>query len=723
MLCYTTKTKRYAILIYKNLCKNGIMYRKYNFSSLEKEYQEIEKVKHKVEKNRTLNYNHNNLNNNYHNNDHSFDKKLYTNEEQNEEENNLTNEFYNKIIDEYKLNNDEKLDKKKNIKKMKRKESTEIVENKIKDDINIKNEKFIISSNNLTNNIIKDESNICKHNNNTECININVSLQTHNINKNNNVIKKNCNSNIINCTEDKHINNMLIKQTNKNKNDNLLTLNEKKKNDHFYKIFFSSKKVKIIKSQNHPIFIHLYKLASDRNYRQKQEKVILTNKKIILEREKNHISRIYTNSINNLKDFRSYDNFILLSNKLLKKLSFLYSFNNGVIAEITHKFYFDNVGLPFLALCFYNINYESTKMKQTGLNHINNNMPTINTKLNMDITNNASTYNINDSFNYNLIVENNLNRSGEKNFNEMDEMASCQKIKEQLEQDENESKIRNHNESKIRNQNESQNQIQNESQCQTQNESQCQTQNQSQCQIQTQNQSNEPNDDKIFANVERDKLKTSYNCDNTKNIEYLCNGDIGTLIRSCFLLKWQCIFNIDNLNRKRKNKIKSSYKNMDINNIYDIDFFHPLTIRASSGYLLDIPFKNTDINEIYKYCKENKILMLKYKEDSDLYINYKNLYTEDDNKFLHLLDKAKGVFLIMDNCNNIERTYNLIHNNYINISNNINSDNIFDNIYYVNLKNDETKPLDLISTYSIFMYILRSHFFNHIPQSSYVYVE
>ncbi|SOV77277.1 conserved Plasmodium protein, unknown function [Plasmodium sp. gorilla clade G3] len=681
MLCYTTKTKRYAILIYKCLCKNGIMYRKYNFFSFEKENQQIEKVQHKVEKNITLNYHHNNLPNNHSNNERPIHKKLNTNEEQNEEENNLTNEFYNKIIDEYKLNKDEKLDKIKNIKKTKRKESNENGDNSIKGYKNIKNEKVIIHSKHLTNNIIMDESNICTSNLNTESININVSLSTHDINKNNKIIKKNCNSNIINCTEDKHINNMLIKQTNKNKNDNLLTLNEKKKNDHFYKIFFSSKKVKIIKSQNHPIFIHLYKLASDRNYRQKQEKVILTNKKIILEREKNHISRIYTNSINNLKDFRSYDNFILLSNKLLKKLSFLYSFKNGVIAEITHKFYFDNVGLPFLAFCFYNINYESTKNKQFCLNHINNNNPTIKTNLNMHITNNTNTSNINDSFCYNLISENNLNRSGEKIFNEIDEMASRKKIKiqEQIEEEQNE------------------------------NESQSQRK--------------KPNEDKSYANVENDNLKNSHNCDGNKSIEYLCNGDIGTLIRSCFLLKWQCIFNIDNLNRKRRNKIKPSYKNMDINNIYDIDFFHPLTIRASSGYLLDIPFKNTDINEIYKYCKENKILMLKYKEDSDLYINYKNLYTEDDNKFLHLLGKAKGVFLIMDNCNNIERTYNLIYNNYINISNNINSDNIFDNIYYVNLKNDETKPLDLISTYSIFMYILRSHFFKHIPQSSYVYIE
>ncbi|CDO64723.1 conserved Plasmodium protein, unknown function [Plasmodium reichenowi] len=698
MLCYTTNTKRYAILIYKYLCKNGIMYRKYNFFSFEKESQEIEieKVKHKAEKNRTLNYHHNNLRKNHPNKDHPVDKIFKTNEEQKKEENNLTNEFYNKIMDEYKLNNDEKLDKIKNIKKMKRKESPENVDKNIKGDKNIKNEKVIIHSKHLTNNIIMDESNICTNNVNTESININVSLSTHDIKKNKKIIKKNCNSNIINCTEEKHINNMLIKQTNKNKNDNLLTLNEKKKNDHFYKIFFSSKKVKIIKSQNHPIFIHLYKLASDRNYRQKQEKVILTNKKIILEREKNHISRIYTNSINNLRDFRSYDNFILLSNKLLKKLSFLYSFNNGVIAEITHKFYFDNVGLPFLAFCFYNINYEPTKKKQMCLNHINNNIPTVKTNINMDIANSTNISNINDSFCYNLISEKNLNRSGEKNFNVMEEMASCKKIKEQVEEGQNEG------------QNGSQNEGQNGSQNGCQNGSQ------------DQSQSKEPNEDKIYTN---DKLKNSHTCHNNNNIEYLCNGDIGTLIRSCFLLKWQCIFNIDNLNRKRKNKIKSSYKNMDINNIYDIDFFHPLTIRASSGYLLDIPFKNTDINEIYKYCKENKILMLKYKEDSDLYINYKNLYTEDDNKFLYLLSKAKGVFLIMDNCNNIERTYNLIYNNYINISNNINSENIFDNIYYVNLKNDETKPLDLISTYSIFMYILRSHFFKHIPQSSYVYVE
>lgn len=144
MLCYTTNTKRYAILIYKYLCKNGIMYRKYNFFSFEKENQEIEieNVKHKVEKNRTLNYHHNNLRNNHQNNDHPVDKIFKTNEEQKKEENNLTNEFYNKIMDEYKLNNDEKLDKIKNIKKMKRKESPENVDKNIKGDKNIKNEKI-----------------------------------------------------------------------------------------------------------------------------------------------------------------------------------------------------------------------------------------------------------------------------------------------------------------------------------------------------------------------------------------------------------------------------------------------------------------------------------------------------------------------------------------------------------------------------------------------------
>ncbi|SBT32925.1 conserved Plasmodium protein, unknown function [Plasmodium ovale wallikeri] len=432
---------------------------------------------------------------------------------------------------------------------------------------------------------------------------------------------------IVSYTKNKEIKTLL-----ENCKENKLTINEKKKNDHFYKIFFSSKKVKIIKSQNHPIYIHLYKLATDMKYRQKQEKILLTNKKIILEREKDHISRIYTNSIDNIKDLHSYDNFILLSNRLLKKLSFLYSFKNGIIAEVSHKYGFDDVGLPHLAFCFYNIN----RTHPTGKT---------------------------------------------------------------------------------------------------------------------------PHEEGTFAKYDYD------------DVEFLCNGDIGTIIRSCFLLKWQCVFNVEDL-KMRKTKRESlsgkdivgntkkgevmdslptsGYRKFDINNVYDVDFFHPFTVRASAGHILDIPYKTTNLKDIHRYAKENKILLIKYGKHSNLYIDYKKNYSEQDQAFLHLLSKAKGVFLIMDNCNNIEKKYKPQHRNYIHIgasdqidmvtadvSNETvlhdkdiisdtlpivtnNEDDPFDNIYYVNLKQTGEKPLGLIATHSIFMYILKTNFFRHIPQSPYI---
>ncbi|SBS81603.1 conserved Plasmodium protein, unknown function [Plasmodium ovale curtisi] len=432
---------------------------------------------------------------------------------------------------------------------------------------------------------------------------------------------------IVSYTKSKEIKTLL-----ENSKENKLTINEKKKKDHFYKIFFSSKKVKIIKSQNHPIYIHLYKLATDMKYRQKQEKILLTNKKIILEREKDHISRIYTNSIDNIKDLRSYDNFILLSNRLLKKLSFLYSFKNGIIAEVSHKYGFDDVGLPHLAFCFYNIN----RIHSTG----------------------------------------------------------------------------------------------------------------------------------ITPDEEGTSTKYDYG-----DVEFLCNGDIGTIIRSCFLMKWQCVFNVEDLKmwktkrepltgkeivgNTNKGEIMDSfhtrgYRKFDINSVYNVDFFHPFTVRASAGHILDIPYKTTNLEDLHRYAKENKILLIKYGRHSDLYIDYKKNYSEQDQAFLHLLSKAKGVFLIMDNCNNIERKYKPQHRNYIRIGGSAqielvtadvtnktvlhdkdiisdtppivtnNEDDPFDNIYYVNLKQTGEKPLGIIATHSIFMYILKANFFRHVPQSPYI---
>ncbi|ANQ07159.1 Uncharacterized protein PCOAH_00014110 [Plasmodium coatneyi] len=439
----------------------------------------------------------------------------------------------------------------------------------------------------------------------------------------------------VECTEEKNIHNMLHLSKRNN-----ISITEKKKNDHFFKIFFSSKKVKIIKSQNHPIFIHLYKLATDAKYREKQEKILLSCKKMILEREQNHIARIYTNSIDNLRDFRCFDNFILLSNRLLKRVAFLYSFKNGVLAEVAHTFQYDDVGLPRLALCFCDVNCGGGGTEKGEEAHHSYGGDHANMETNL------------------------FNRTTP-----------------------------------------------------------------------------------VGVSTER-----------------LCNGDIGTLIRSCFLLKWQCVFNVQGLGHMNKGKTKESKvpsrgntdwqkvtntrgttrKKPHINDIYNIDFFHPLTLRASAGHLLDIPYKKISFTELHKYARENKILLLKYriggseqrngdpKEDNicynadDLYIHYNGNPSEQVKPFLNLLAKAKGVFLLLDNCNNIEREYPVMHRNYVDIGLNIphsSDDRTFDRVYYVNLLNNKDKPLDVVAAYSILMYILKTNFFRHVPQSCYVCAE
>ncbi|KJP86663.1 hypothetical protein AK88_03670 [Plasmodium fragile] len=471
--------------------------------------------------------------------------------------------------------------------------------------------------------------------------------------KANHIVMKPKTDTSVECTQDKNINNMLnISKHNK------ISISEKKKNDHFFKIFFSSKKVKIIKSQNHPIFIHLYKLATDGKYREKQQKILLTCKKMILEREKNHIARIYTNSIDNLKDFRCFDNFILLSNRLLKRVAFLYSFKNGVLAEVAHTFQYDDVGLPRLALCFYNVNcggggrsYENVKGEG---------------------------------------VEGEYAGGGDH-----------------------------------------------------------------------------PD---VETNLFNRRTPTGV------STELLCNGDIGTLIRSCFLLKWQCVFNVEGLGHMQRGKTKASKvspsssaspsleaarggstgwpnvttprsatrKKPNINDIYNIDFFHPLTLRASAGHLLDIPYKKIAFTELLKYARENKILLLKYRmggregidrdRDQSCYDNGGELYvhygggshSEQMKPFLNLLAKAKGVFLLLDNCNNIEKEYPVVDPNYVHTGPNIphsNEDRTFERVYYVNLVNNKEEPLGVVAAYSILMYILKTNFFRHVPQSCYVCAE
>ncbi|EUD70365.1 hypothetical protein YYG_04334 [Plasmodium vinckei petteri] len=599
----------------------------------------------------------------------------------------LTSEIYKKIVQEHKLYKKNKdSDGKKKIKNNFPfdKKSKERRENNV---INSKSEEndYIESQTNFENNIDNDEI-VIKQNDDKNILNekkihtkkntslmVGEKMSTLSINQNEHKSNNSRNKAIVEYTKDKNINNILLY----NKKKNNLTIHEKK-NDHFFKIFFSSKKVKIIKSQNHPIFIHLYKLATNQKYREEQEKILLTNKKIIMERQQNHITRIYTNSIDNLKDFISYDNFILLSNKLLKKLAFLYSFKNGVLAEVMHKFYYDDVGLPHLALCFYNINCAGDKKKHTHKHLFQNYQTEQSDKINHEhfLHNSNKTKIVDDTHaQYHENMTNNLiNDKSSKDSHLYLDKNSCY-----------------------------------------------------------------------------------------DDIEYLCNGDIGTIIRSCFLLKWQCIFNINDIkiaSHKKKKKIENekmgeitdneikkclSDKYSNMYNIYNIDFFHPFTIRASSGYLLDIPYKNTNLYELHKYAKQRKILLLKYNSQSNLYINYKKKNSEQDITFLNLISKAKGVFLIMDNCNNIEKMYtSSVTKTGINISrsyfeeteisgetfkgnsqNNTpenNDDAIFDNIYYVNLLNNNNvdKPLELISAYTICMYILKTNFFKHVPQSSYV---
>ncbi|CAI7719247.1 conserved protein, unknown function [Plasmodium vivax] len=439
----------------------------------------------------------------------------------------------------------------------------------------------------------------------------------------------------VDCTEEKNINSLLNMRK---RND--ITIWEKKKKDHFFKIFFSSKKVKIIKSQNHPIFIHLYKLATDGKYREKQGKILLTCKKMILEREQHHIARIYTNSINNLKDFRLFDNFILLSNRLLKRVALLYSFKNGVLAEVAHTFHCDDVGLPRLALCFCEVNRggggESGGRSDGGV--------------------------------------------GERHIGET----------------------------------------------------------------------------RFSSGTTPPGAPT----------QLLCNGDVGTLIRSCFLLKWQCVFNVEGIGHTQRKKGKTSKgspnggntdwpnvptprgatrKKPHINDIYSIDFFHPLTLRASAGHLLDIPYKKVAFTELHKYARENKILLLKYRAGGsegrtgdgnqeslcemggDLYVHYRGgSHSEQGKPFLNLLGKAKGVFLLLDNCNSVEKEHPRVSRNYVHIgpsTDDSDDERIFDRVYYVNLVNNGETPLDVVAAYSILMYILKASFFQHIPQSCYVCAE
>ncbi|SCL92995.1 conserved Plasmodium protein, unknown function [Plasmodium berghei] len=625
----------------------------------------------------------------------------------------LTSEIYKKIVQEHKLykknkDNDKKTEIKNNFysyKKSKERKENEIIseqnvcfesrndfeKNIENDEIPIEQEYKDVEHNNSlpqfgcnnNENILEKKIHAKK---NTSLLILGGKASSSNSNKNEHKYNNsNKNIDIVEYTKDKNINNILLYSKKKNN----LTIHEKKK-DHFFKIFFSSKKVKIIKSQNHPIFIHLYKLATNQRYREKQEKILLTNKKIIMERQQNHITRIYTNSIDNLKDFISYDNFILLSNKLLKKLAFLYSFKNGILAEIMHKFYYDDVGLPYLAFCFYNINCTGNEKKNTHKHMFSN-------------------------------VE--IKQEGNSSF--------CESEQNNKIYDDNflqkENKIKIDNDTHVQS---------------------------------YQSKINNLINDKHSKDSHLYLDKNSY----YEDIEYLCNGDIGTIIRSCFLLKWQCIFNINDIkivNSKKKKKqienekmgeitgneikkcISDKYSNMY--NIYNIDFFHPFTIRASSGYLLDIPYKNTSLYEIHQYAKQRKILLLKYNSQSNLYINYKKKNSEQDITFLNLISKAKGVFLIMDNCNNIEKMYTssvsktginisrsyfeeseingepFKENSYNNAPEN-NDDNIFDNIYYINLLNNNNvdKPLELVPAYTIFMYILKTNFFKHVPQSSYV---
>lgn len=444
------------------------------------------------------------------------------------------------------------------------------------------------------------------------------------INENSKIQKKKFQEEMMMSTEDKNISGLV-----ENRKRNKLTIQEKMKQDHFYKIFFSSKKVKIIKSQNHPIFIHLYKLATDPNYRHQQEKILLTNKKIILEREKNHITRIYTNSINNLRDFHSFDNFVLLSNRLLKKISFLYSFKNGVVAEVSHTFHYDHVGFPHLAFCLYNINYEQKKKYVCTSQALSTNEPW-------------------------KIHINNAN-----------------KIKQELEK----------------------NAIVNTD-------------------ATTSNNINDSNNTEYEQQNEKEKEKE-------KETEILCNGDIGTLIRSCFLFKWQCIFNIIS---EYKNIKKKPYKSLNVNNIHNIDVFHPFSIRASAGYVLDIPYKNIELENIQEYTKKNNILLLKYHPQSSLFLNYNDSCSEENCELTNLLNNAKGAFLILDNYNHLEKKFTVIEKKYVELSYNKNNDNVYDRIYYINLKNLKNKNIGLIAAYSICMYILKVYYFKNIPQSPYVFV-
>eukprot|EP00371_Babesia_bovis_P001179 XP_001609826.1 hypothetical protein [Babesia bovis T2Bo] len=126
--------------------------------------------------------------------------------------------------------------------------------------------------------------------------------------------------------------------------------------DYFTRLVNSSPKPRVLRSANHPVAIHLYKLAHSAAYRKYRKLVLLTSTKLIREYCERHgaCSRIYTTSYENpvlLEPSVRAERVIVCSDKLLQKVADLHSYKGGVVAEVPYPQPAQHLGQAALVLC------------------------------------------------------------------------------------------------------------------------------------------------------------------------------------------------------------------------------------------------------------------------------------------------------------------------------------------------------------------------------------
>ncbi|UKJ89580.2 hypothetical protein MACJ_002831 [Theileria orientalis] len=120
--------------------------------------------------------------------------------------------------------------------------------------------------------------------------------------------------------------------------------------DYFTRLVNSSSKPLVLRSVHHPVSNHLLKLSQSSNYRHEYCS------------RNGPCHRIYTTSHSNklLSDPEvKFDKVLIVSKKLIQKIGNLYSYNNGLVAEVPFPEPSSSLGLPrlILAVC------PSNKMK------------------------------------------------------------------------------------------------------------------------------------------------------------------------------------------------------------------------------------------------------------------------------------------------------------------------------------------------------------------------